>query len=237
MGSGIRNLVIVCFCLGMVVAVLLPAVQRAREAARTTQSRSNLKQIGLALHAYHDVHETFPPGAVTDAAGRMHHGWGTMILPYLDASPTYNFIDFNYPWDDPYNVPAFRSRYPVFLNPTIWETEDGDGFQVTHYSASSHVVGRNRSLSTDQVTDSLESTILGGEISAGFLAWGRPGNWRDPANGLKSAVDSFGVSWRDVALLLMVEGSVKAVPQTTSRQVLEALSSPNEDDVVPNEFH
>src|SRR4029079_19807679 len=56
-------------CLGVLVALLLPAVQAAREAARRTQSNNNVKQIVLALHNYHDTYQTFPPAVVTDANG------------------------------------------------------------------------------------------------------------------------------------------------------------------------
>src|SRR5262245_40841618 len=62
--------VLVVFCGGAGVALLLPAVQAAREAARRAQSSNNLKQIGLALHNYHSVHNTFPPAVVTDASGK-----------------------------------------------------------------------------------------------------------------------------------------------------------------------
>src|SRR5262245_6989181 len=100
---------------GVVIGVVLvglvlfvPAIQQAREAARRSQSKNNLKQFGLALHNYHDALNCFPPGGTFDSAGRGHHGWCGMIVSYLDASPLYSQIDSSEPWDSPHNAAWFR---------------------------------------------------------------------------------------------------------------------------------
>ena len=74
------------FCGGILIALLLPAVQAAREAARRTQCSNNLKQIGLAMHNYHDVNQQFPPAYIADADGQPMHSWRVLILPYLEHS-------------------------------------------------------------------------------------------------------------------------------------------------------
>ncbi len=72
--------VVVVVCGGILAALLLPAVQQARSAARRSTSKNNLKQIGLALHNYHDTHRTFPPGGTFDEeAGEYHHSWMTTV--------------------------------------------------------------------------------------------------------------------------------------------------------------
>ncbi len=87
--------------IAILIALLLPAVQQAREAARRTQCRSHLKQLGLALHNYAGSHGMFPPGHMdtyTDgiSAGARHHfGWLTSLLPYVDQGPLYSQIDFS----------------------------------------------------------------------------------------------------------------------------------------------
>ncbi len=85
------ELLVVIAIIAILIALLLPAVQQAREAARRTQCKNNLKQIGLALHNYHDVASTLPPGYMT----ANHIGWQTMILPYLDQAPLYNSVSVN----------------------------------------------------------------------------------------------------------------------------------------------
>lgn len=98
-GFTLIELLVVIAIVAVLIALLVPAVQQAREAARRTQCRSNLKQLGLALHNYHDTSNTFPPGWVYDAARPAVSaptncwGWGAFILPSLDQSSLYNQLN------------------------------------------------------------------------------------------------------------------------------------------------
>jgi prepilin-type N-terminal cleavage/methylation domain-containing protein len=96
------ELLVVIAIIAVLVALLLPAVQQAREAARRSQCKNNLKQIGLALHNYHDVASRFPRSqtwgrVVGGTMGAYHHTWITSILPYIDQAPLYNQVNFNLP--------------------------------------------------------------------------------------------------------------------------------------------
>lgn len=91
-GFTLIELLVVIAIIGVLVALLLPAVQQAREAARRTQCRNNLKQIGIALHNYHDQAGSFPPGTIF---GDQDYGWATFLLPSLDQANLYNQFDFN----------------------------------------------------------------------------------------------------------------------------------------------
>lgn len=102
----------------VLIALMLPNVRRSREAARRTQCRNNLKQIGLALHNYHDTHGVFPPACTVDAEGRPLHSWRTLLLPYLDQKPLYDSIDLSKPWDDPANAEAREKLVPNYLCPS-----------------------------------------------------------------------------------------------------------------------
>ena len=102
-GFTLIELLVVIAIIAILIALLLPAVQQAREAARRTQCRNNLKQLGLALHNYHDAFNTFPPGIVSkidnnNAADQTSSevgcwAWGTFILPYIDQGPLYNTLN------------------------------------------------------------------------------------------------------------------------------------------------
>ncbi|HTN03271.1 MAG TPA: DUF1559 domain-containing protein [Planctomycetaceae bacterium] len=97
-GFTLIELLVVIAIIAILIALLLPAVQQAREAARRTQCKNSLKQIGLALHNYHDTFQAIPSGSIVllNAAGTTYYGhgwtWHASILPYLDQAPMYNEI-------------------------------------------------------------------------------------------------------------------------------------------------
>lgn len=99
-GFTLIELLVVIAIIAILIALLLPAVQQARESARRTQCKNNLKQIGLALHNYHELANSFPPGWVYDArrprssAPTNCWGWSALILPHLDQAALYNQLDF-----------------------------------------------------------------------------------------------------------------------------------------------
>lgn len=132
-GFTLIELLVVIAIIAVLIALLLPAVQQAREAARRTQCKNNLKQIGLALHNYHDVHNTFPPAAINMGAPASagytiywdynlgHTGW-TLLLPMLEQSALHDQWNPNRASSDN----AWNGRpvlgTPTVDNPLIWST-------------------------------------------------------------------------------------------------------------------
>ncbi len=99
-GFTLIELLVVIAIIAILIALLLPAVQQAREAARRSACKNNLKQIGLALHNYHDAHKIFPFGHMgLSASGASYRFWTfqSMLLPYLDQASFYNELDFTTP--------------------------------------------------------------------------------------------------------------------------------------------
>ncbi len=100
--------------IGVLVALFLPSVRFAPEAARRMQCANNLKQIALALRDYESVHHALPPAYTVDAEGKPLHSWRTLILPYLEQQALYDRIDLSKPWDDPANKEAYETTLSVY---------------------------------------------------------------------------------------------------------------------------
>lgn len=111
------ELLVVIAIIGILVALLLPAVQSAREASRRTQCLNNLKQIALAVHQYHDVNLLLPPG---EADGGTYSGASAFcrILPYLEQSSGYVLYDFHQPNTAPVNQQVVAQNIETFLCPS-----------------------------------------------------------------------------------------------------------------------
>lgn len=123
-GFTLIELLVVIAIIAVLIALLLPAVQQAREAARRSQCINNLKQLGLALHTYHDSMNVFPPGWIGVQGGNSHmegpsgFAWGSHILPYIDQAPLYNRLNFNVSCNDASNAIARQTVLASFRCPT-----------------------------------------------------------------------------------------------------------------------
>lgn len=141
-GFTLIELLVVISIIALLVALILPAVQQAREAARKTQCRNHLKQLALALHNYHDSHQVFPPGGVaidpakhvvicasgigfgaidvwaeaSAGAGKQGNSWMLHILPYIDQANRYNQWDFTKSVSD--NAAVAERNIPSFYCPS-----------------------------------------------------------------------------------------------------------------------
>jgi len=132
------ELLVVIAIIGVLVALLLPAVQAAREAARRGRCTGNLRQIGIALHGYHDSARTFPAGGWIPLfnqplTGNMNVGWSAVVLPYLEQRAIFDGLNLSAPYDDPANSTATYVVLDVYLCPsepraTLWNPVPGDRF-------------------------------------------------------------------------------------------------------------
>jgi prepilin-type N-terminal cleavage/methylation domain-containing protein/prepilin-type processing-associated H-X9-DG protein len=197
-GFTLIELLVVIAIIAVLIALLLPAIQTAREAARRTECRNKMKQIGLALHNYHDNFRSFQASGIYGAwngAGwsPFHHTWLTAILPYIDGSALYNQIDFNQrAWGQAHvaqQLPALLCPSDAGANNPM-RTSAGETIATTNYSASAGFDWWSRPDSTGgifspqlftnlkDITDGTSNTVAVGETTtAGWCCHGAgPGN-------------------------------------------------------------
>ncbi len=122
--------------IGILVGLLLPAVQFARESARQTSCRNNQHQIGLALHAYHNLHRTLPIGCIERRGWgqpdtRKQIAWSAQILPQMGHQPLYEAVDFDLAYDHPDNAEAAATPVEAYLCPTAIP-KDGPRGEITY---------------------------------------------------------------------------------------------------------
>ena len=226
----------------VMVALLLPAVQAARAAARRTQSKNNLKQIGLALHNYHATEGNFPAATyrVADLKPDKRLSWQTELLPYLEQKPLYDRIDFKKSWEDPANHAAVSTPLVVFINPMIGEQNAG-GLPVTEYvglagvgedgpmlpvtSPKAGIFAYNRVTRIEDIVDGTSNTIMTSECNKDFGSWAAGGRptiraltkkpYIDGPDGLGGQPEGVQVGFAD--------GSVRFVSKSVDPQLLERL--------------
>ena len=163
-GFGLIELIFVIVILAVLAAFLLPAQRTAREPARRSQCKNNLKQIGLALHNYVDVYHALPPAYTIDADGKPLHSWRTLILPYMEQNALYDKIDLTKAWDDPMNAEAFKSIVEVYRCPSADRPASHTTYMAIVTANSCFRPTEPRPLS--EITDKHAVTLLVVEMSS-----------------------------------------------------------------------
>jgi len=225
----------------VLVSLLLPAVQQAREAARRTQSKNNLKQIGLAMHNYHDVWGNFPGGTVEndDLKPEERLGWAVSILPYLDQANVYNGVQLEAGWEDQEDF-IRDTTIPSYLNPSMPRgvvpsgqidylamTGVGeDAASLDNADPNAGIFGYDRKTRLRDVTDGTSNTIMVADsvepvpYMQGHLTMS--GLSEEPyING----PDGFGSPHNGGMHVVLADGSVQFISEWIAPTVMEALAT------------
>ena len=163
-------------CLGgpIMIALLLPAVQAAREAARRSQCTNNLKQIGLALHNYHDTYGCFPPAVIIDENGTPRYSWRVAILPFLEQGALYDAYDPSLPWDDPMNDFVRMSQIPIYQCPSYPTSLPNETNYVMITGEGTLGGLPNESTKISEIVDGTSNTIAVVEVVNAGIEWCEP---------------------------------------------------------------
>ena len=284
-GFTLIELLVVIAIIGVLIALLLPAVQQAREAARRTECRNNMHQIGLALHNYHDAHNCLPPAAIAnpeEAPGEsLGHTWLTQILPFMDQMTYYNSYNFEVPYlgADGQNTTTLAQDLAMYCCPSsdMLGLKPG-GFGATTYAGcvgyeqmltfrTTSASGRSQAgifnlhngnlvgpVQFRDIRDGTSNTIVAGEVMVDIRGWGygyfnaacqtgyvrtanaypredraniniayAPEARNDPVRDARRR--GFSSRHEGIIMVLMADGSVRAVSQSIDYTAFGALAT------------
>jgi len=164
------------------IALLLPAIQAAREAARRSESTNNFKHIGLGLHNYHDTLGELPPAVSIDDDGKPLLSWRVHILPYIEQQALYEQFKLDEPWDSPHNKQLIDQMPEVFRSPSA-DTGTSETVYLAVVGQSKPMYGaafRNDGKATRfrDFTDGTSFTIMVVEANEDeAVVWTKPDDW------------------------------------------------------------
>jgi prepilin-type processing-associated H-X9-DG protein len=216
------------------VALLLPAVQSAREAARRAQCTNNLKQIALAFHNYHSANNKFPPAAIADKDDKPLLSWRVAILPYIEQQALYEQFHLDEPWDSPHNKALISMMPPTYACPTA-KLQPGKTTYRVFKGKGAGFEGKD-GLGLAEFTDGTSNTLLVVEAPEA-VDWTKPDDLKfdpDPEKALpnlKSKVHPGGFN------AAFCDGSVRFIKDSIDKMVLRALITRNGGEVInANDF-
>ena len=234
-GGGMAHAGITLGLIGCLLTVVVLMMPHHHEGAPRAQCANNLKQIGLAMHNYHQAYGCLPPAAITDRAGRPLLSWRVALLPYLEQSDLYSKFHLDEPWDSPYNLALLGEMPYVYSCPS--DQTQAQTLGMTNYQV---VIGPRTAFPPDgkpvkftEITDGPDRTILAGE-SRRKVPWTKP---EDLVSAMPLPRNGLGSDHPGGFNALFADGSVRFVKSSTSPSVLSALFTRNGLEEVSSESY
>lgn len=213
-------LLLTLLCGGLFIALLIPSVSSARNTARTMQVSNHLKQIAVAMHAYHAEYNQLPDPVIRDLEGKPLYSWRVALLPYLDEQIKWEQWQQDEPWDSPVNAERGANPPVVFVTP--WEKNSGSQTKQNHVFTLRHARGTmpgNTVVTFGDIPDGLDKTIL-----AVFLP-GRGTPWAAPED---IQLDDLILEFQNLSAshpieVLFADGSVEIFREPLDAATIEAM--------------
>jgi len=201
---------------------------------RRARCLNNLKQIGLAMHNYHDVYKCFPPAYISDENGKPMHSWRVLLLPFMEQEMLYKEYNFDEPWDGPTNLALTNMIPQVYRCPEDTNGRDGETsyLMIVGPGTFSTVTGPRR---LGEFPDGAVSTIMLAETVNSGVNWVEPRDFEvermrfeinDPAGGGIGSRHPGGVN------AAMCDGSVRWLSEWTTAEDVRAMTTINGGEVI-----
>ncbi len=209
--------------IGVLIGLLLPAVQAAREAARRTSCANNVKQIMLAFHNYHATYRHFPAMANYDEAGKPLLSWRVHLLPFLDQGQLYQQFKLDEPWDSPHNRALIRLMPPVYRCPSSPSQETKTNYLVPH--GKGLFMEGKEGIRMSSILDGTSNTIAVLEVEdAHGVIWTKPADLNWDAS---KPFDQLGSFHPGIFQVGITDGSVRAFTRAFDLERFKAMMTRN----------
>jgi prepilin-type processing-associated H-X9-DG protein len=254
------ELVVVAAIIGLLLALIMPALSAARESARRTQCAANLRQIGIGLQIYHAAFRSFPAGCLGVRTVRI--AWSAFLLPFVDQIAVYERLDLTTPYNSPRNLQAGAVPLSIYLCPSTsrlgpgrrglvtgdsgGRIRPGDGLAVTDYGGlfgaarvqplGNGVMLYDRWIRLDQVRDGTSHTIVVAEDTGRGRTW--DGEWINGENIFDRQEPINRIQhnelWSDHpggCQAVFCDGSVRFLSESSEAALLDALATRDAGDL------
>ena len=223
--------------MGVGAGLMFPAVEKVREAASRAQGSNNLKQFGLAMHSYHDVHNYLPPTqwgtkVVDGKPPTGNLSWRVAILPYVEQEALYRQFKHDEPWDSPHNKALIPQMPKIFECPRAPAPPGQTYYKVFTPAPKSQfktLLDRTEKRRFAEVTDGLSNTIM-------VVEGGEPVTWTKPDDIVfdpNEPLPKLSLAGNDVIQVCLGDGSVRTIDlRKTSTPALRAIITANGGEVV-----
>lgn len=216
--------------------IIQPEVIGDREVPPKTQCKNQLKQIGLAIHNYHDDYGSFPPAFVADADGRPIHSWRVLILPYIEQNALYKRYDFSEPWNEPNNI-KLQDEMPSAYRCVSFFDGVGKGTperaQLLRLSSYAAITGfdctfdGSATSTLDDFPDGAGNTLAVVEVRQHAVHWMSPFDVSPTEwlTDLRRSVTKANSNHHECVNAAFADGTVKIVPHDVEEKLVAAMAT------------